>query len=332
VLRVTWSKAMDRFLQSAAGETDMTERVVYLNGTFVPESKASVSVFDRSFMSGDGIYDVARTFGHKANKLLVHCRRFAQSARYTRIPLGHTAEEMEAICLELFEHNKPLLAGDDDYMFWMIASRGIDPPSRNPLEASKATVVAFNMPINYARFAKFYKHGAHLITASTRRTPADCLDPRAKITNKMNHVMAEFEAKSVDPEAIALMLGTDGLVAEASFANVFFVRDGRVHTPRSKNILLGIMRENVIETAPKANVEIVEGDFVPYDLYLADEIFISTTSFSILPISKLNGRAVGEGVPGPVTSRLISAWNRTVGLDVVDQALSHLTPAQRQGL
>ena len=114
----------------------MTERVVYLNGTFVPESKASVSVFDRSFMSGDGIYDVARTFGHKANKLLVHCRRFAQSARYTRIPLGHTAEEMEAICLELFERNKSLLAGDDDYMFWMIASRGIDPPSRNPLEAS----------------------------------------------------------------------------------------------------------------------------------------------------------------------------------------------------
>ena len=144
--------------------------------------------------------------------------------------------------------------------------------------------------------------------------------------------MAEFEAKSVDPEAIALMLGTDGLVAEASFANVFFVRDGRVHTPRSKNILLGIMRENVIDTAPRANVEIVEGDFMPYDLYLADEIFISTTSFSILPISKLNGRAVGDGVPGPVTSRLIAAWNRTVGLDVVDQALSHLTPAQRQGL
>lgn len=310
----------------------MGDRVVFLNGNFVPESQATISVFDRSFMSGDGVYDVARTFGRKPNKLLGHCRRFAQSARYTRIPLGYSAEQMEAVCLQLFERNQPLLGPKDDYMFWMIASRGIDPPSRNPLEAGKPTVVAFNMPINYARFAKFYKRGAHLITASTRRTPADCLDPRAKITNKMNHVMAEFEAKSVDPDAIALMLGTDGLVAEASFANVFFVRDGRVFTPRSKNILLGVMRENVIETAPHANVEIVEGDFAPYDLYLADEMFITTTSFSILPVGRLNGRELPGGVPGPVTSRLMSAWNRTVGIDFVDQAFSHLSPADRQGL
>jgi branched-chain amino acid aminotransferase len=310
----------------------MTERVVFLNGAFVPESQATVSVFDRSVMSGDGIYDVARSFGHRPNKLLVHCRRFVQSARYTRIPLGYTAEQMEAVCLDLFERNKPLLRADDDYMFWLIASRGIDPPSRNPLESGKPTVIAFNLSPNYARFAKFYKRGAHLITATTRRTPAECLDPRAKITNKMNHVMAEFEAKSVDPEAIALMLGTDGLVAEASFANVFFVRDGRVFTPRSKNILLGIMRENVLEIAPQANVEVVEGDFAPYDLYLADEIFITTTSFSILPISRLNGREVPNGLPGPVTSRLIAAWNRAVGVDVVDQALGHLSPADRQAL
>jgi branched-chain amino acid aminotransferase len=323
---------VEHFLHSIAAGAVMNERVVYLNGSFVPESKATVSVFDRSFMGGDGIYDVARSFGHRPNKLLVHCRRFAQSARYTRIPLGHTAEQMESICLDLFERNKALLRDGDDYMFWMIASRGIDPPSRNPLEAGKPTVVAFNLPINYARFAKFYKRGAHLITAATRRTPADCLDPRAKITNKMNHVMAEFEAKSVDPEAIALMLGTDGFVAEASFANVFFVRDGRVFTPRSKNILLGIMRENVVELAPKANVEVVEGDFMPYDLYLADEMFITTTSFSILPISRLNGRELAGGIPGPVTSRLIAAWNRSVGLDVVDQAFTHLSPAERQGL
>ncbi len=128
------------------------------------------------------------------------------------------------------------------------------------------------------------------------------------------------------------MLGTDGLVAEASYANVFFVRDGRVFTPRSKNILLGIMRENVIETAPNANVEIVEGDFAPYDLYLADEVFITTTSFSILPVGRVNGRDLPGGAPGPVTARLMSAWSRTIGVDFVDQAFSHLAPADRQGL
>ncbi|HEX3951959.1 MAG TPA: aminotransferase class IV [Stellaceae bacterium] len=264
--------------------------------------------------------------------MLTHCRRFVQSAQYTRIPLGHTAEDMERICLDLFERNKSELPAGDDLITWMIASRGVDPPSRNPLDAARPTIVAFNMPVNYQRFAKFYRQGVHLVTAATRRTPAECLDPRAKITNKMNHVMAEFEAKSVDPEAFALMLDTDGLVAEASFANIFFVRDGRVFTPRSKNILLGIMRENVMETAPQANVDIVEGDFSPYDLYLAEEIFITTTSFSILPVGKVNGRDVSGGVPGPVTSRLMSAWSRSIGVDFVDQALSHLSPGERLGL
>ena len=310
----------------------MAERVVYLNGAFVPESRASISVFDRSFMAGDGVYDVARSFGHRPNKLLAHCTRFEQSARYTRIPLGHIAADMEKICLELFERNKADLATDDDLITWMIASRGVDPPSRNPLDARDATLAVFNLPVNYSRFAKFYKHGVHLITASTRRTPAECLDPRAKITNKMNHVMAEFEAKSVDPEAFALMLDTDGLVAEASFANVFFVRDGRVCTPRSKNILLGIMRESVLEIAPLANVEVVQGDFAPYDLCLAEEVFVTTTSFSILPVGKVNGREVSGGVPGPVTGRLMAAWSRTVGVDFVDQALSHLSSSERLGL
>jgi branched-subunit amino acid aminotransferase/4-amino-4-deoxychorismate lyase len=147
------------------------------------------------------------------------------------------------------------------------------------------------------------------------------LDSRAKITNKMNHIMAELEAKSVDREAIPLMLGVDGLITEASFANIFFVKDGRLCTPREKNILLGIMRENVIELALKANIEVVQGDFYPYDVALADEIFLTTTSFSILPVGRFNGRSLGE-VPGPVTSRLSHAWSREIGVNFVQQALT----------
>jgi branched-chain amino acid aminotransferase len=313
-------------------ELAMTERVAFVNGKYVPEGQAAISIFDRGLMSGDGVYDVARSFNHVPNKLRAHCERLLRSARYTQINLKYTAPELEQIWLELFEKNKRSLAENDDLMFWFVVTRGIDPPSRNPLDAGAATVVGFNLPVNYRRFAKFYRLGAHLVTAATRRTPSDCLDPRAKITNKMNHVIAEFEAKSTDPEAIALMLDSDGLIAEASFANVFLVRDERVYTPRAKNILLGIMRQNVLELGPAANVEIVEGDFSPYDAYQADEMFITTTSFSILPIGKLNGRTLPGGVPGPVTSRLMSAWNRTVHMDVVEQALSHLNPAERQGL
>ncbi len=298
----------------------MSERIVYLNGSYVPASEARISIFDRVVSAGDGIYDVARTFGHKPNKLRAHCERLRRSAQYTRIALSQSADELEAIGLEVLKRNLANIDKRDDCILWYVVTRGGETATRNPMDSAAPTLMVYTVPLNTHRFAKFYHTGAHLITAGTRRTPPECLDSRAKITNKMNHIMAELEAKAVDREAIPLMLGVDGLVTEASFANMFFVRDGRLYTPREKNILLGIMRENVIEIAPKANIEVVQGDFYPYDIALADEIFLTTTSFSILPIGKFNGRSLE--VPGPVTSRLTNAWAREIGVDFVQQAIT----------
>ena len=309
----------------------MDERVVYLNGDFVPEHRAVVSVFDRAISAGDGIYDVGRSFGHAPDKFDAHARRLVASARYTRIELGMDAAAIERVMLDVFERNRPLLAPDDDYIVWIIATRGAETPTRNPLHAGAPTVVCYCLPPNYHRFAKFYRVGAELVSVSTRRTPADSLDPRAKITNKMNHIQAEFEARAYNAEAFPLMLAADGTVAESSAANLFFVRDGRLFTPR-RNVLLGIMRENVIDLAPEANVEVVEGDFLPYDLKTADEIFLTTTSFSILPVSRLDGRSLPESVPGPVTRRLMNAWKRRIGVDFIDQALAHLPADDRREL
>jgi len=309
----------------------LSERVLYLNGNFVSESDAAISPFDRALTAGDGVYDVARTFGHRPNKYRAHGERLVRSARYTRINLELSGEEVENILLEVFERNRHLLAPDDDFIQWIVVTRGIEPPTRNPLHAGRPTVLCYCMPPNYHRFAKFYRVGCHLVTAATRRTPPECLEPRAKIINKMNHILAEFEARTFDPEAFPMMLGTDGTIAESSTANLFFVRDGCVFTPR-QNILLGIMRENVLEIAPQANVKIVEGDFTPYDICLADEAFLTTTSFSILPIGRIDGRALPGGVMGPVTAQLMSAWTRAVGVDVVAQALQHLSPEQRREL
>lgn len=297
----------------------MSERIVFLNGQYVAESAASVSVFDRAFCAGDGIYDVARTFRHEPDKLLAHCERFCRSAAYTRINLSYTAGELEAIARKVVRANCDGIDPGDDRILWLIATRGVDPPSRNPLDAAAPTVIIYTLPISYHRFAKAYRVGANLITATTRRTPPECLDPRAKITNKMNHLLAELEVKAVDRDAIPLMLGTDGTVAEASWANAFFVKDGRAFTPQPRNILLGIMRENVLEIAPKAGVEVIEGDFYPYDFLLADEIFLTTSSCCILPVGRFNGKALSP-VPGPVTTRLSQAFSEHIGVDFVAQA------------
>jgi branched-chain amino acid aminotransferase len=298
----------------------MSERVVFLNGQYAPETTASVSIFDRAFCAGDGVYDVARTFRHQPDKLLAHCERFLRSAAYTRISVPYMAEQLESFCRKVVRTNCERIDPDDDRIIWMIATRGVDPPTRSPLDATAPTVIIYTLPIAYHRFTKAYRQGANLITASIRRTPPECLDPRAKITNKMNHIQAELEVKAVDRDAIPLMLATDGTVAEASWANVFFVKDGRVFTPRPKNILLGIMRENVLEIAPSAGVDVIEGDFYPYDFVLADEIFLTTTSCCILPIGRFNGQPLAKA-PGPITTRLSQAFAQHVGVDFVEQAM-----------
>lgn len=297
----------------------MSGDVLFLNGQYLPTAEARISVFDRVVSAGDGIYDVARTFRHVANKLSAHCERLCRSAKFVRITLGHSAAELAEIGQEVLRRNLTSIDPGDDRILWYIATRGIDPPTRNPLDASTATLMVYTMPPNYHRFARFYREGARLITASTRRTPSECIDSRAKITNKMNHILAEFEAKASDRDAIPVMLGTDGRVAEASFANIFFVSEGRLCTPRSGNILLGIMRENVLEMAAKLGLDVVESDFYSYDLQTADEIFLSTTSFSILPVSRMDGRELPAG-PGPLTARLMKAWSEEIGMDFVAQA------------
>lgn len=300
----------------------MTERVVYLNGDFVPESAATVSVFDRGFTSGDGIYEATRTFGHRLFRLKQHLARLYNSLRYVRIDCGLAEGEMARLSEELVARNLPLLGDDDEYSLWHVITRG--PRIPGTTTTAGPTVAMFTMPVDFARYARCYIEGVPLVTPATRRTPPQSLDPKAKITNKMNHNMALFEAQQVEPGAVPLMLDLDGNLTETDTTNFFFVRDGRLFTPSARTVLGGITRDTLFEIAAGLGIEVVEGAFTPFDVYTADEAFLSGTSGSITPVSRLNGTAPKLGVPGPVTLRLIAAWNEMVGIDYVAQALRHL--------
>ncbi len=298
----------------------MAERVVCLNGEFVPESEARVSVFDRGFTAGDGIYEATRTYGHKLFRLDAHLDRLFRSLTYVRIDCGLTRDEMTSLSADVVERNRSLLGADDEYTLWHIITRG----EREPSPRHGATVVIFCKPVEFTRFARTYVDGVIVVTPATRRIPPQCLDAKAKITNKMNHNMAVFEARQADPRAVPLMLDIDGNLAETDITNFFFVTGGRLCTPRARNVLGGITRETVFELAQDLGIEAVEGDFTPYDVYTADEAFLSGTSGTMQPVRSLNGAAIGDALPGPVTLRLIRAWNDMVGLDYVAQALGHL--------
>jgi branched-chain amino acid aminotransferase len=309
----------------------MEERIVYLNGAFVPESEAKVSVLDSGFNGGDGVYDVTRTFRHKPFKLREHTERLFRSLHYTRIDCGMSVEQMEQTTLEVLERNKSLLAENEDCALWQVVSRGVRSARGNRV-AGGATVAVYSVIVNFPEFASFYVEGAPLVIPSTRRIPPQCLESKAKITNKMNHNIAAFEAKQADPRAIPLMLDIDGNLSESNAHNFFLVIQGKLCTPSDKNVLGGITKEVIFNLAKQLGVEIVEGNFTPYDLYNAEEAFLASTSPTFVPVKTVNGLKVGQGAPGPVTLRLIGAWNRMVGMDIVDQALSHLDKQERDRL
>ncbi|RMF86569.1 MAG: hypothetical protein D6736_14835 [Nitrospinota bacterium] len=153
------------------------------------------------------------------------------------------------------------------------------------------------------------------------------MSPRAKVHNYINMVLADLEVKAQNPEAWAILLDINGNIAEGIGSNFFIVREGKVITPQEKYVLGGISRQTVLELARELNIETREADIDLFDVYTADEAFITSTSFCICPVSSVNGAVIGTGqIPGPVTSRLLKAYSDLVGIDIVAQYLSHLRP------
>ena len=304
----------------------MTGQIVYLNGAFVPESEATVSVMDWGFSGGDGIYEATRTFGHELFRLEEHLDRLFRSLAYTRIESGLNREQMTIATRETLTRNVEFISSDDEFVLWHVISRG----NRLPGMEAKATVVMYCLDLEFSSFARNYLDGVRLVVPGVRRTPPQCADPKAKLTNRMNQLQAKFEASQVDPDALPLLLDLDGNIAESNTANFFFVSKGRLCTSTPGNVLGGVSRLVVFEIARTLGIEVVEGNFTPYDVYNAEEAFLSGTSGTILPVTSLNGVGVGENLPGPMTLRLIREWNEMVGLDFVAQALRHLGDNERE--
>ena len=308
--------------------TQSKERIIYVNGDMVSESKAVISVLDRGYKWGDGVYEVTRTFSGGTFKLRTHLDRLYRSLHYTRIDPGLTKDEMERISLEVVDANRHLLGPNDDFTVHQVISRGLVEPELD----RGANVSVYCLPVHFTEYAAKYVTGAKVVTPATRRTPPQSLSPKAKITGKMNHQIAQFEARSVDPDALAVMLDMEGNIAEAAGGNFMFVSGDRIMIPNRRHVLPGISMETVLEIAQNQGFEIQEGDYTPFDVYQSDEAFLTSTSFSVLPVATMNGWSIGDEVPGPITKGLLAAWSETVGFNLVDQALAHLSSNERSAL
>ncbi len=308
---------------------EQQELMVYVNGKIVPESQAVISALDRGFRWGDAVYDTERTFNGKVFKLDAHLDRLYRSLNYTHIDPVLTWEEMKKATLEVVEANQSLVKKHGDFNVNQVVSRG----NLSPDIHKGSNVAIYCRPITLKAYAKYYIQGVNAATPATRRTPPASLSPRAKIANKMNHFVAEFEAKHSDPSMFSLMLDINGNVAEGTGANFMFVHKGRIKVPNRRNVLQGITMETILEMADNQGIGWDEGDYTPMDVYSADEAFFCTTTACLIPTKSLNGLTIGDGkVPGPVSRSLFAAFSDTAGFDVIEQALGFLSPEERQEL
>jgi branched-chain amino acid aminotransferase len=205
---------------------------------------------------------------------------------------------VRAICEELVRRNEPArTAADGDYLLTMQASRGMVGDIYGPGDAVP-TVTAYCLPLAFAAHARYYRNGAPVIVTATRRTPPESLSPRAKVSNKMNHFQAEFEAKATDPGAFALMLDTDGNIAESSGSDFLFISNGVLRIPQRRTHLTGVSLLTAVELAEMLGLDIDENAFTVFDLYQAEEAMLTASTYCLLPVVKVNGLPFGDGKPG----------------------------------
>jgi branched-chain amino acid aminotransferase len=292
------------------------EYQIWLNGKYVPRSEAKISMMDRGFRLGDVVFDTARTFNGKIFRTRDHVDRLYRSLQYVRIDPGMSIDEMERLTEEVVSYNEPAREAGDDYMVTQIVTRG---EGGRALHTSDASVAIWIDPIDFQRYSPLFHEGAHVVIPKTRGYSPSALDPKLKHYSRLNFVMAELEATDVDPEAIPLLLDEHGNVSESIGANFCVVTDGVLRTPGDRAILQGVSRKALLELAVQLGIPTAEGDLQPYDVYTADEAFLCSTPYCLLPVGRADNRQVGDEVPGPVTSQLLAAWSESVGVDIVDQ-------------
>ncbi len=301
----------------------MSELLAYINGELVPESEARVSIYDRGYMFADLVTESTRTFGMAPFKLPEHLDRLYDSMKATEIDSGMTKAEMEAATLDMLERNRAAFGPGDDAWIVHNVSRGVFHYKSEPgMNAGPATVVIHCFPIDFPSFSKFYTEGAHAITPSVRQVSPETLDPKIKHRSRMAGQLADLEVASTDPEAMAVLLDRDGNLTENTGGNFFIVKDGVVKTPTTRSVLEGVSRATVLELCAQLGIPHSEEVMQAYHATVADEAFVTSTPYSMLPVTRFNGRPVGDGRPGPVTGRLLAAWSELVGVDIVDQATS----------
>lgn len=308
-------------------------RLVYMNGEFVSEENARISIFDSALMFGDMVFEMTRSFNKKQFMLREHLVRLYNSMKYVHISVPYSIDEFEKLCLETIDRNDPVFEAHDEHRLMINVSRGplsiYAPVFGGKLEP---TIVIADFPLKWtvASMGPLFDTGINAVIPSQRAIPASLLEPKVKNRSRLHYQMANIEVSNWKGDNNwALLLDPDGFIAEGTGDNFFIVKDGVVITPEGRNILRGISRDYVFELCKKMGITCIEKNIEPYDVYTADEAFMTGTPFCILPVTQLNSDNIGDAKMGTITKRLLDQWGENVGLDILKQIKDYSKECQQ---
>jgi branched-chain amino acid aminotransferase len=274
---------------------------IYLDGRFVQKEEAKVSVFDHGLLYGDGVFEGIRAYNGKVFRLDSHIDRLYDSAKTINLELPFPKKKMKDLVLQTLRKN-----GLRDAYIRPVITRGVGDLGLDPRKCSVPTV--FIIAVEWgAMYGDLYEKGLSAVTVSVRRNAAEALPPNAKTLNYLNNILAKMESYCKGGDE-AIIFDTNGYLSEGSGDNIFVVKNGVLSTPPCLNNLRGITQQVVVECARELGIEMQCQNMGFYDLYTADEVFVTGTAAEIGPIVRIDGRCIGDGKPGPVTKKLMKAF------------------------
>lgn len=282
------------------------EMKVFLNGRIVPAAEAAISIFDHGLLYGDGVFEGIRSYGGKVFRMEEHLKRLEESARAIRLELPMTRREFDQAIYETLKAN-----GVTDGYVRLVVTRGVGSLGLSPnrTECPSVFIIASQIEL-YPR--ELYEKGMAIVSCSVIRNHPNAVSPRIKSLNYLNNILAKIEALDAGVYE-AVMYNHQGFVAECTGDNLFVIRGGTVLTPPvTAGVLEGITRNAAIELVCKRSIPFREMNLTRHDLYVADECFLTGTAAEVIPVTKIDGRPVGRGEPGPITRQLIADFKDLV--------------------
>ena len=282
---------------------------IFLDGAFVDAADAKISVFDHGLLYGDGVFEGIRLYSKNVFRLDAHLERLEYSAKAIALKLPWSRQQISDWTCEACRLN-----GLTDGYIRLVVTRGIGNLGLSPRKCPTPSI--FIIADKIALYPpELYSTGLEVITVPTRRVNPAALSPAVKSLNYLNNILAKIEAENVGFQE-AIMLNDQGYVSECTGDNIFVVFKGEVLTPKvSSGALKGITRDTILEVARELGVPMREVDLTRYDVWIADELFLTGTAAEAIPVVKVDGREIGTGKPGPVTARFIEAFRRRVSIE-----------------